>query len=163
MTIQDKMQVVEVPRGERTYLEPILEESFEGWYLRHAKGILRDVETVRVAMNSGEPLGLIMVKKIEQNLGYVYYIAVSRAHRKTGVAGLLLKDALDHFRASGVVEVFASFEEDNMPSEKLFESNGFARTTFTEVSSRHGTLRALNMYRMMVVVPGEVLTHKSLE
>ena len=53
-------------------------------------------------------------------------------------------------------------EGDNVPSERLFASQGFQKTTFMDVSRRHGALRAMNMYRMMVVVPGEILLHRGL-
>jgi len=154
--------VVEVPVGERTALERILDESFEGWYLRHAKGTLRDVEMVRAAMLAGEPVALVMLKKLKEGVGYVYYIAVSRGHRRKGIGRLLLDNALRYFEDSGVKEVFAGVEEDNAPSEKLFESEGFKHTNLGEVSRKHGTLHALNMYRMMVVVPGEILLHREL-
>jgi ribosomal protein S18 acetylase RimI-like enzyme len=162
MTVNDGIEIMDVPLEERAPLDPILEGSFEGWYLRHSRGILRSVETVRAAKLSGEPVGLIMLKKLEPGIGYVYYVAVTKAHRKTGVATLLLKDALSIFKDAGNLEVFASVEEDNIASERLFAAEGFVRTTFGEVSKRHGPLRALNMYRMMVVVPGEVLLHKLL-
>lgn len=163
MTSQDGIEIVDVPKGERGALEQILQESFEGWYLRHSRGILRDIETVRAAMSSGVPIGLIMLKSIEAGVGYVYYVAVAKARRRAGVAGFLLKDALARFKAAGAAEIFASVEEDNLPSKKLFEAEGFDRTSFAEVSKRYGPLRALNMYRMMVVVPGEVLLHKTLD
>jgi ribosomal protein S18 acetylase RimI-like enzyme len=162
MKIQSEIEVVDVPREERAPLDQILEESFDGWYLRHAKGVLRDVERVRAATLSGAPIGLIMLKTLEPRVGYVYYVAVAKAHRKTGVGSMLVKDALAIFKDAGDVEVFASVEEDNLPSERLFAAEGFARTNYGEVSRRHGPLRALNMYRMMVVVPGEVLLHRSL-
>lgn len=162
LTTQDDFEIVDVPRAERTPLEKILQESFEGWYLRHSKGILRDVETVRAAKVQGESVGLIMLKTIEAGIGYVYYIAVARSHRRNGVAKLLLEDALRLFESVGAVEIFASVEEDNLPSERLFASEGFARTSFAEVSKGRGPLHTLNLYRMMVVVPGEVLLHKTL-
>lgn len=148
---------------ERRKLDGILQESFEGWYLRHSLGTLMDVETVRAAVLSGEPVGLIMLKNLEDGVGYVYYIAVTRAHRRTGVARLLLADSLNRFRTAGVKEVFASAETDNLPSEKLFESEGFSRTSYGEVSRRYGMLHTLDMYRKMLVVPGEVLLHRELE
>jgi ribosomal protein S18 acetylase RimI-like enzyme len=162
LTVQDGVQIVDVPRGEREALVQILEESFDGWYLRHSKGILRDVERVRAAAFQGAPVGLIMLKTLEAGVGYVYYVAVAKAHRRTGVAGLLLRDALRLFKDAGAVEVFASVEKENAPSERLFAAQGFARTSFAEVSRRHGPIRALNMYRMMVVVPGEILLHRLL-
>ena len=67
-----------------------------------------------------------------------------------------------HFEAAGVKEVFASLEEDNEPSGALFASEGFTRTSFGEVSKKYGGMRMLNMYRIMTVVPGEVLPHKTI-
>lgn len=162
MTEREEATIVDVPVRERAGLEWILDESFEGWYLRHSKGTLRSVEVVRVAMSLGKPVGLVMLKTLETGVGYVYYIAVAKAHRKKGIAKLLLDDVLRHFKAAGMKEVFASVEEDNEPSEALFAAEGFTRTSFSEVSKRHGSLQTLNMYRMMTVVPGEVLLHKTI-
>ncbi len=103
-----------------------------------------------------------MLKTLDPHAGYVYYIAVDRAHRRRGVAKLLLRDALLRYREAGVEEVFAGVEADNGPSERLFASEGFSRTSFGDVSKRYGYLRTLNMYRRMVVVPGEVLLRKEL-
>ena len=154
--------IVDVPAGKRAGLEWILEDSFEGWYLMHSKRTLRDIELVRAAMSSSKPVGLVMLKTLEGKVGYVYYIAVPRANRKKGIGKLLLEDALRGFKASSVDEVFASVEEDNEPSEALFASEGFTRTSFGEVSKRHGNLHTLNMYRIMRVVPGEVLLRKAI-
>jgi len=162
LTTQDKIEIVDAPIGHRQGLEGILEESFEGWYLRAAKGTLQDIEVVRVAMSDGRPAGLVMLKTLEENVGYVYYIAVARARRRSGMAKLLLEDSIRRFVAAGVKEVFASVEEDNEPSEKLFASEGFIPTSFGEVSKNHGSLRTINMYRIMRVVPGEVLLHRAL-
>ena len=153
---------MDVPIGERPALERILDESFEGWYLRHSKGTLRDVEAVRAAMLSRLPAGLVMVKTLEPRVGYVYYIAVTSAYRRMGIARLLLEDTLNRFKESGVEEVFAGVEEGNGPSEGLFTTQGFKRTNFGEVSRKYGRLHALNMYRMMVVVPGEILLRKAI-
>ena len=162
MTAQDDIMIVDVPAMKRRDLEWILEESFEGWYLMHSRRILRDVEVVRAAMSSGKPIGLVMLKTLEGSVGYVYYIAVAKAQRKKGIAKQLLEDALGLFKASKVEEVFASVEEDNKPSEALFASEGFTRTSFGELSMLHGGLHTLNMYRIMTVVPGEVLLRKAI-
>jgi L-amino acid N-acyltransferase YncA len=162
MTAQENVQIMNVPIGERAGLEWILEESFEGWYLMHSRRTLRDIELVRAAMSSGRPVGLVMLKTLEGNIGYVYYIAVAKVNRNKGIGKRLLDDALRLFKASGVKEVFASVERDNMPSETLFASEGFTRTSFSEVSKRHGSLHTVNMYRAMTVVPGEVLLRKTI-
>ena len=162
LTAAEGVVVVDVPAGERSALEKILEESFEGWYFRHARGKLQQLEVVRAAMASGTPVGLVMLKKLEERVGYIYYIAVAKAHRKMGIARLLLEDSLVRFREEGVEEVYASIETDNVPSEGLFSSEGFTQTSFAEVSKRFGTIRAINMYRMMVIVPGEALMWKKI-
>jgi len=162
VTVPGDIAIVDVPVGKRAGLEWILEESFEGWYLMHSKRTLRDVDMVRAAMSSGKPVGLVMLKTLDGNVGYVYYIAVARANRKTGIGKLLLDDALRIFSSSSVKEVFASVEKDNEPSEALFAADGFTRTSFGEVSKVHGSLHTLNMYRAMTVVPGEILLHKAI-
>ena len=161
MTAKENLAIIDVPKGRRLGLEWILEESFEGWYLMHSKRTLRDIELFRVAMSSGKAVGLVMLKTLVESVGYVYYIAVAKASRKKGIGKRLLEDALRHFKASSVVEVFASVEEDNKPSEALFASERFTRTSFGEVSKRYGGLHALNMYREMLVVPGEILLRKA--
>jgi ribosomal protein S18 acetylase RimI-like enzyme len=159
---QDEMVIVDVPDDHRLELKWILEESFEGWYLRHSMGMLRKIELVRAAMSAGKPVGLVMLKTLEGRAGYVYYIAVAKDQRRKGIAKLLLEDALRSFKVKGVEEVFASVEEDNEPSEALFASKGFTRTSFGEVSKKHGRLHTVNMYREMLVVPGEVLLRKEI-
>lgn len=160
MTAQENIEIVDVPAAKRPALEYILEESFEGWYLWHSERRLRDVKVVRAAVSSGKPVGLVMLKTLDANIGYVYYIAVAKAQRRKGIAKLLLEDSLRLFNSSGVKEVFASVEEDNAPSEALFASEGFTPTSFSEVSKKYGNLHTVNMYRVMTVVPGEVLLHK---
>lgn len=104
-----------------------------------------------------------MLKTLEQGAGYIFYVAVARAHRGEGVAGLLVRDALGLFRAAGLTDAFASVEQDNIPSERLFAAEGFTRTSLGEVSRKYGFLHALNMYRVMVVIPGETLLHRTLK
>jgi ribosomal protein S18 acetylase RimI-like enzyme len=162
MTANESIEIVDVPVGQRSALEWILSESFEGWYLRHSTRTLHHIEVVRAAVSAGKTVGLVMLKTIEGNVGYVYYIAVAKAERKRGVGKLLLNDSLQRFQAQGMKEVFASVEVDNEPSEALFASLGFTRTSFGEVSKKHGKLHTANMYREMLVVPGEVLLRKSL-
>ncbi len=162
MTAKEDVVIVDVPAKKRAGLESILEESFEGWYLMHSKRTLRNSKLVRAATISGKPAGLVMLKTLNGRVGYVYYIAVAKDHRKKGIGKLLLEDSLRLFKASGIDEVFASVEEDNKPSEGLFASEGFTQTSFGEVSKKHGHLRTLNMYRIMRVVPGEVLLRKTI-
>ena len=71
LTLPD-VEVVEVPEAERARLLPILEESFEGLYLWHARRTLQNIETVRAAKTlEGEDAGLLMMKMLGDGAGYV--------------------------------------------------------------------------------------------
>ena len=162
MTKMEEVSIVDIPLKERSGLNWILDESFEGWYQWHSKKTLREISLVRAAMVAAEPVGLVMLKTLEENAGYVYYIAVAKAQRKKGIGKLLLDDAIQIFKSSRIQDVFASVEADNEPSEALFASDGFTRTSLAEVSKKYGRLHAVNMYREMWVVPGEVLLRKRI-
>lgn len=155
-----ELRILDAGPGERRRLEPILEDSFEGWYLRHSRRTLYEIPKVRVAEARGEAVGLAMLKSLGDSAGYVYYIAVAKVNRRMGFGGRLLDDALDYFRDLGAEIVYASVE--NEEAAALFSSRGFRRTHFVEVSNRHGLVRAVAMYRSMLVVPGEVLLQLQL-
>lgn len=121
-----------------------------------------DAELVRAAVSSGTPVGLVMLKTLDDEVGYVYYIAVSRAHRKKGVGRMLLDDALRCFAGAGMKEAYASVEAENAASEGLFRLEWFVKTSFGDVSKKHGGLHTLDMYRRMVVVPGEILLYRDM-
>jgi ribosomal protein S18 acetylase RimI-like enzyme len=163
LTMPQEVVIVDVPAEQRTSLEWILGESFEGWYLMHSQRTLHHIELVRAAMISGRPVGLMMLKILEDTIGYVYYIAVAKAQRKKGIGKLLLEDALRYFKEAHVKEVFASVEKENEPSERLFFSEDFTKTSFSKISKEYGSLQTINMYRVMTVVPGEVLLHRKIE
>ena len=163
MTTQQGISIVDVPEEKRSELEWILGESFEGWYLMHSMRTLHHIETVRAAMSAGKPVALVMLKILDGSIGYVYYIAVAKSQRKKGIGNLLLEDSLRIFKDEGVKEVFASVEDENVPSERLFASEGFVPTSFGEVSKNYGSVHTVNMYRIMTVVPGEILLHKMMK
>ncbi len=152
-----------MPKGGRERLLPILEESFEGLYLWHARRTLQSIEVVRVARTSeGEDVGLLMLKMLDENAGYVYYVAVPSRSRRQGIGGRLLDDAVSYFANKGAQDVYASVEEDNVASKQLFESRGFDRVKGSEMADKYGRVRALLMYREMMVVPGELLLGKHM-
>ncbi len=128
----------------------------------HSKGTLRKIELVRAAILSETPVGLAMLKILQEGTGYVFYVAVAKDYRNKGIARKLLDDALRIFKSARVNEVFASVEEDNSPSEALFASQGFTKANFGQISKKYGHIHTLNMYREMVVVPGEVVLRKTI-
>jgi ribosomal protein S18 acetylase RimI-like enzyme len=156
------MRIVEVPVEDRASLEHLLAESFEGWYLSHSKKTLMKIGVVREAVVDEHPAGLVMLKTLYGPIGYVYYVAVAKDYRRRKVATRLLEHSLEHFSGLGAREVYASIEKGNVESEGLFRSRGFVRTRFREVSGKYGYLRALNLYRKMLVVPGEILLCRPL-
>ena len=139
----------------------ILEKSFEGWYLRHSKKTLRDIETVFTAKFGQISAGLVMLKKLDSKTGYIYYVAVSPEYRGMKVGSRLLDHSLSYFDNLGADIVFASLtghEEVNA----LFKSRNFVWTNFGELAKKYGHLRAINMYRKMLVVTGEAVVYKEL-
>ena len=155
-------ELVTIPKEQRSFLIPILNESFEGLYLWHSRRTLRGIESVRALRIAGVYVGLSMLKIVAEGAGYVYYIAVSPRFRRKGLGGKLLDDAMSHLREIGANEVFASVEEDNEESNALFRSRGFEQLDENFFSSRYGRLRAFVMSREMMIVPGEVVLRKVL-
>lgn len=155
-------EVVQWPTERRSELRTVLDESFSGWYLRHALGKLKECETVLVVLERKQPIGLVLLEKLNESTGYVFYIAVIPSSRKRGIGGLLLDRALGHFASSGFKRVYAATENENEPALRLFSSKGFVKTNFGQVSKLYGIAHSLALYRRMVVVPGEVLLLREL-
>ncbi len=136
---------------------PLVRESFHGYYRWHAKRTLREVPLVRGAEKNGELLGVAMLDRLAPEAGYVFYLAVGAAHRRHGIGGVLLDDALAHFLSTGAEVVFAAAEADNAPSIALFRSRGFRLVERDEAGFREGGLGAWGLRSRMRLVRGEVL------
>jgi len=163
MTTRDEdLKIVGVPPEKRPSLQSLLSESFEGWYLRHSMNTLSNIEVVWEAISGENPAGLVMLKTLYDKVGYVYYIAVAIDYRRRGVASRLLEHSLEYFSRLGMREVYASIEKGNVGSEALFMTHNFVKTSYGEVSSKFGNLTALNLYRKMLVDPGETLLCRQL-
>jgi len=161
---QQNLEIYE-PRNlsERELLYPVLESGFEGWYLSHSKRTLREIEKVFAARLGDTNVGVVMLKNIDPKIGYVYYIAVSSEYRRQKIGSRLLEYSLNYFSERGADTVFASLTvEHGGESKVLFESHGFVETNFGQVSKRYGKLHAINLYRKMLVVSGELVVYKEL-
>jgi ribosomal protein S18 acetylase RimI-like enzyme len=161
---QQDLEIYE-PRNlsEREQLYPVLESGFEGWYLSHSKRTLREIEKVFAARLEGADVGVVMLKNIDPKIGYVYYIAVLEEYRGRKIGSALLEHSLKYFSDLGAETVFASLTvEHGGGSKALFEGHGFMETNFGQVSKRYGKLHAVNMYRKMLVVSGELVVYKEL-
>ncbi len=102
-----------------------------------------------------------MLKKLDSKTGYIYYVAVSPEYRGMKVGSRLLDHSLSYFDNLGVDIVFASLTGHEEVSA-LFKARNFVWTNFAELAKKYGHLRAINMYRKMLVVTGEVVVYKEL-
>ncbi|MEM3637224.1 MAG: GNAT family N-acetyltransferase [Conexivisphaerales archaeon] len=157
MSVNPYTEIVLTPFQERKKLEVILQESFEGWYLRHASSKLYQLQLVFSALLNGLPVGLAMLDEPSPTSTYLFYIAVRRDYRRMGIASKLVDHCISYSISVGKKEIFAAVEESNKPSLSLFTSKGFKRIGFREMSKRFGLTEAITMHRRMVVVPGECL------
>ncbi|MCI4340010.1 MAG: GNAT family N-acetyltransferase [Thermoplasmata archaeon] len=155
-------RLIDLPPSERERAVPILVDSFVGIYRWHAKRTLREVTSVRGAEIEGELVAVAMLERLVPEVGYVYYLAVASAHRRTGLGGLLLDDALDRFRRDGATIVYAAVPSDNTASLRLFQSRGLRVIERKELGYREGGLGAWGLRSRMRLVYGEVLLGRRL-
>jgi GNAT superfamily N-acetyltransferase len=146
-------------QGDRGDLLPILGESFSGIYLWHARRILLGRAMVLAATLAAEmnrvPTGLAMMKMLAPGVGYVYYLAISRAERQRGIGGHLLDQCMSRLISRGALVVLASVTGGNLPSERLVASRGFRACRFRDIAARFGVTAALRFWLGMTVAPGE--------
>jgi ribosomal protein S18 acetylase RimI-like enzyme len=162
MSLDSDLRIDLLKGKDRSSLEPILEKSFEGWYLWHSKRTLMNIDEVYSAKMGEENVGLVMLEMLDKKTGYVYYIAVPPEHRGQKIASRLVDFSMKRFQDEGAEIVFASVSEDNAESNALFKTHGFRPTNYGEVSKKYGKLGAINMYRKMVIVSGEILLEKEI-
>lgn len=156
------LQRVSLVGEERDRAIPILKESFVGIYRWHAKRTLRLADRVRALVLGEEVVAAAVLQRLAPEAGYVYYIFVGRAHRRQGLASLLLEEALALFRSEGAQVIYAAAEEDNAASIALFTRHGFRRVGRDEPGYREGGLGAWGLRSQMMVVSGEVLLGRRL-
>lgn len=134
-----------------------MEDGFEGIYRWHAKRTLRTATWVRAATLQGEIQAISILDRIDPEVGYVYYLATSLAHRREGLGRVLLDDALTLFRLGRAVVAYGAVEEDNAASIALFRSRGFRPVERKELGFREGGLGAWGLRSRMTLVGGEMV------
>jgi len=150
-------EVVDLVGPERERAVPVLKDGFVGIYRWHAKRTLRSASTVRAVLLDGEVVAVAVLERLAPEVGYVYYLSTSGAHRREGLGARLLDDALDRFRHEGAAVVYAAAEEDNAASISLFRSRGFRPVARKELGYQEGGLGAWGLRSRMTLVGGEVL------
>jgi ribosomal protein S18 acetylase RimI-like enzyme len=136
---------------------PVLKDGFVGIYRWHAKRTLRTATWVRAAIIRGEVVAVSVLERLDPEVGYVYYLATALTHRREGLGGLLLDDALSLFRQERARVAYGAVEEDNIASVSLFRSRGFRTVGRKEPGFRDGGLGAWGLRSRMTLVGGEVL------
>lgn len=151
------IEIIDLTGPDRERAVPILKDGFEGIYRWHAKRTLRTAKWVRAAVSRGEVVAVSVLELLVPEAGYVYYLSTSLAHRREGLGGLLLDDALSIFRREGAQVAYGAVEEDNAASTALFRSRGFRPVERRELGFREGGLGAWGLRSRMTLVWGEVL------
>ncbi|KAK4614224.1 N-alpha-acetyltransferase 30 [Fulvia fulva] len=86
-----------------------------------------------MALDSSDTLIGVIVCKLEPHRGgplrgYIAMLATQAEHRGKGIAGKLVRLALDAMKAQDADEIALETEVDNIPSLRIYEKLGFIRT-----------------------------------
>jgi len=149
--------LVDLVGRDRERAIPALKDGFVGIYRWHAKRTLRSATWVRAVVRDGEVAAVSVLERLDPEVGYVYYLSTAVSHRRSGLGGRLLDDALELFRREGIKVVYGAAEEENAASIALFRSRGFRPVERKELGFREGGLGAWGLRSRMTLVGGEVL------
>ena len=151
------VEVVDLLDADRERAVPVLKDGFVGIYRWHAKRTLRTATWVRAALLRGEVAAVSVLERLEPEVGYVYYLSTAQSHRREGLGGHLLDDAVALFRRERAQVVYGAAEVENEASRALFLSRGFRLVERKELGWREGGLGAWGLRSRMMLVSGEVL------
>jgi len=152
-----QVELIDLSGDERERAVPVLKDGFEGIYRWHAKRTLRGATWVRAALSQNEVVAVSILERLDPEVGYVYYLSTSVHHRREGLGGVMLDDALELFRRERATVAYGAAEEENLASQALFRSRGFRLVERKELSFREGGLGAWGLRSRMTLVGGEVL------
>lgn len=156
-SLRPSVTVVDLVGDDRERAVPVLKDGFTGIYRWHAKRTLRSATWVRAALLDGDVVAASILERLTPDVGYVYYLSIAQAHRREGLGGLMLDDAIALFRQERLAVVYGAAEEDNASSIALFRSRGFRPIERKELSYRYGGLGAWGLRSRMTLVGGELL------
>ncbi len=152
------VRLIDLEGAERQRAIPAIRDGFVGLYRWHAKRELAEVPWVRAAVVGENVAGVALLDRLVPEVGYVYYIMVLSEHRRAGIGGLLLDDALAGYRRRSVEVVYAAVQRTNVPSQRLFAGRGFREVGRREEPLwKDGGLGAWGLRSRMRIVPGEQL------
>ncbi|HYA70136.1 MAG TPA: GNAT family N-acetyltransferase [Thermoplasmata archaeon] len=151
------VELIDLAPADRERAVPALKDGFVGIYRWHAKRTLRTATWVRAAVRHGEVIAVSVLERIDPEVGYVYYLSTAQGHRREGLGGRLLDDALALFRREGCTVAYGAAEAENGASIALFRSRGFRPVERKEPGFREGGLGAWGLRSRMTLVGGEIL------
>jgi len=82
---------------------------------------------VHVCEVSGEVLAVLQWRQVGPQ-GEIFDLAVDSAHRRQGLASLLLDSVLDLAKSGGAKEIFLEVRESNVAALSLYKKYGFSVT-----------------------------------
>ena len=96
--------------------------SFSDWY---KKIILILLYSYFVAEVNGKLIGLVIPRKINNNIGEIYLIAVSKEYRRTGMGYKLLEKGLHYFKEENMSKCISWVRLSNDIAKRMYLKAGF--------------------------------------
>lgn len=138
----------------------ILVASFTPTYAYYARKSFEDLNNVLVAEDEGTVIAVINWRVFDvgdKRIGYLFWLAVLPEYRRMGIARNLIQHAIMKMQQeSGLVEVYAAVEKNNIPSQSLIKSLGFTFISRGDMKKKYG-LRCPRLYFQMMLLPKEDL------
>lgn len=94
--------------------------------LDFARAIESEASTILVAEGAGGVVASVMVGD-DGHRGWVYYLAVAHAARRTGLGRVLMAAAEDWLRARGCAKIQLMVREGNAPALEFYDALGLER------------------------------------
>ena len=96
--------------------------SFSDWY---KKVILILLYSYFVAEVNGKFTGFVIPRKIDNNVGEIYLIAVSKEYRRMGIGHKLLEKAMDYFKGKNMRKCISWVRLSNDTAKRMYLKAGF--------------------------------------
>lgn len=164
MPVSTEIVVRDMNADDRDQVKEILEQSFEGWYLREGLKAIDNSDRVLVAEVAGKVAGMAELRFYDAGeiIGIVYYLATHPSCRELGIASRLLDDALKFFKEKGASLALCSIEHENYASVEFFGKRGFKETSVRSLTSKY-KIHFFGILRRALIVPGETIYTRSVD
>lgn len=100
----------------------LMYNSFSDWY---KKVILILLYSYFVAEVNGKFTGFVIPRKIDNNVGEIYLIAVNKEYRRMGIGYKLLEKALNYFKGKNMSKCISWVRLSNDAAKRMYLKAGF--------------------------------------